>query len=782
MEKRKFRRNESGAVLLTVLCIMTVMIILVGAAVSFVNQTTQKTYRTFQEEQAYMTASSCLESFVSEIEKSTNSATAGSKDNQKKAIEYLELLADENGGKGYEYDVLINGSKDIDKMGSCTIRVSRYNANTIVITSTAKFGSETDQTAAYVYTQTMPKKATFTNAIELCQDNGIEFNNLNVLGDMATIRGSDKDQNYTLTNQFKVYGSSYIYGNVTAVGNGESKTNYLMPSRTQDQMGSFMTISGDFTTNNNYYLRTTMDWGQGYNYLNVGGTFTIGDSQPQIGGQTMLTEANKTVNADKDIDVFAHNVVINGGKYLQQGNLCVYRNENESANGNLTVTNANGIEIWGDVLVDGDILLGSSDGCSIIVHGKVEYCGSIKRGNNKVVSGGYWDSSIPPWGAWVPEKYEFEVNGSGYTHAQGATELSLIGNQKIKADKGIFKRNTLSKVDRTKRPDISPTLIEYEYFPEDLIMNDDSKIGLLKSQYTALYSGSAKTLSQIFDSQSGDISYFSDGVTSHYRCLIEESCILDAGCFSHIKTAKSGGGGGNKILVHITDKDIVLLLKGGAGADSNFNMIVKNDSSPSNPHFCYIVSDSGTAGTIDNSITTPNTCKWSGFNTNTYTFENCAFFDYYTYINMFEQSELNKTAGTLVDGSPAIKPGFILNSTSQDVPGTFKPRDASLFFLFTKGNTLNFVNASYFEAIFYGPDASYFTATQGVNGVQVQTADGVNPWKICSLGMIIAGNFKNSNESAYLFKPPAEGSALSIVKGAKTDELYGYKLLRYDHH
>lgn len=792
MEKRRFRRNESGAVLLTVLCIMTVMIVLVGAAITFVNQTTQKTYKTFQAEQSYMTASTCLESFVQQIENDTNSATNTDKDSQQKAIQYLEQLASENGGKGYEYDVLINNNKDIEKMGSCTIKVSRYNANTIVITSTAKFGKESDQVAAYVYTETVPKKATFTNAIELCQDNDMEYNNLNVLGDMATLRGDNKSKNYTMTNQFKVYGSSYIYGNVLAKGGGDSKTNFLMPNRTDSTMGSFVTISGNFTTNNDYRMKTTVDWGLGYNYLNIGETFTVGDSGPQIGGQvdfdTPSSPAGAGANSLKDIDIFCHNAVFNGGKYRQQGNLCVYRNDGEEGNnGNLTIQNANGIEIWGDVYVDGDILMAGGDAASLVVHGKIQYCGSIKSASVNVKTPGYWDSSIPPYGAWVPDVTETVV-GPAVTHANGATEVTVSGNMKVKATDGISKVSSINKDGRTKRPAIESSLMEYIVFPEDYLFSTDSDTGLLKNEYEAFYNGTCTTtLTDIINAKgSGDVVYTDEnGVVSKYKCVIDKNCTIDTNDFAKAKATGSTQGGGSKILIHITDKDIVIRLKDGASADRNVNFIVKNDSTNEHPHFCYFVPDAGLDFTQD--TTKKGTTKTSWTNNNaatnkTYRFENSTWMDYYTYVNMFNDSVLASSATTLVDGSPAFRDGFVLNSTGEEVLGTYTPRDASTFLLFTQNNTLDLYNATFMEAIFYGPDATFLTATQGINGVPVHTADGDRAWKICSLGMIIAGGFKNSNESAYLFKKPAEGGVLDIAKGARTDNLYGYKLLRYDHH
>ena len=53
---------------------------------------------------------------------------------------------------------------------------------------------------------------------------------------------------------------------------------------------------------------------------------------------------------------------------------------------------------------------------------------------------------------------------------------------------------------------------------------------------------------------------------------------------------------------------------------------------------------------------------------------------------------------------------------------------------------------------------------------------------LCSLGMIICGSFQNSEASYYAFNAPDTRSVFGGVKGSRTSDLNGYKLLRYDHH
>ena len=745
MEKKTLKRNENGAVLLTVLCVMTMMIVLVGAAISFVNLTSQRTYRTFQHEQAYMTASTCLESFVQEIENTTNGITT-SEDDQKKAIEYIEKLANENGGKGYEYDVLINSQKDIDKMGSCTIRVAKLTDQIITITAKAKYGSEEDQVAAYIRTDSVPKKASFTNAIELCQDTDHEYNNLRVVGDIASITGDNKDVTYKLRNGMQVYGSMFFYGHVDADPTFQV---VLMESHVENQIGSHVTITGDLTVRNTPSIKTVLPKNDGYNFVNIGGTLKSSANGFQVGNKIDST-------TQYDVDIFCSGAELGGNLPLNQyGNLYVY---SDLGTGNLTTSGVGEVNVHGDLVVEGDII--NNGNRKIVVDGNVTYCGDVYKNGTKLTA-------------------------------------SNVGNA-IQAGGSITKADPadIIKTGRSQRPDIPTTLNEYENYPEDVVRSTDSKVGLLKSKYDAFYEGgTTATLRSIFTAQvTNDNHPFhavkngqdcikvtdSNGVTSYYDMCIDQDCTIsqDDINFLYQPMLDSKGGPNStqypKILIHVKDDDVVIRLGSLATSGRAPQFIVKNDSPASSPKFCYFVSDSGQG----NADADPHT----GFHGCTYYWDNATFMDYDTYVNLYKQTVLDSFDGCLLNADR--RDDFYLNTTATDVTGAFKPKDERIFYLLCGDSSWSGGNNSFIEGIMYNPNGYVDTKTQGITIPHLYTSSSTSEdnFSVCSMGMIIAGSFQNSNTSYYVFNAPDQNSVFSIVKGARSNTLVGYNLLRYDHH
>ena len=90
--KRK-QRNKPGVVLFTAVAVMLMLSILLTATVSYVSVNRTKTNDNYKSKQAYLTASSTLESFINQIQTDTaptNDPTA--KAQQKKAIDNLKSL------------------------------------------------------------------------------------------------------------------------------------------------------------------------------------------------------------------------------------------------------------------------------------------------------------------------------------------------------------------------------------------------------------------------------------------------------------------------------------------------------------------------------------------------------------------------------------------------------------------------------------------------------------------------------------------------------------------
>ena len=753
MEKRRFKQNENGAVLLTVLCVMLMMIILVGASISFVSTTTQRTYRTFQAEQAYMTANSCLQTYVKDIELKTNAE--GDEAAQKEAIDNLVALSLDNGGKGYEYDVIINGETDIEKMGSCTIRVSRFNDSTIVITATSKFGSETEQVAAYVQTNTKPRSTSYSNAIEICNDNDNTFNNLHVLGDVATITGDVKTKNHYISNDTTLDGSLKLYGNTDTATTPHV---YFMQGLSDDSSGGNLMIWGDLTSNNSLKVTTKIPKGDtnSDNFVLVNGKFSVLSSGGYIGnvkdgGLETGSEGKSKRTNPYEIDLFCYDMLIHDVPFYHLGNIIV------GGGGTSTFTvecGGVGGEIWGDIVVDGKFNYTANN--PITVHGSV------------------WCTSD------IPDK--IVVVGEG------------------NAPHPNCKQADLPSTGRFKRPVMEDTYNEYELMPEDFIANPDSTKGILKNQYDALHSSTAPTVKSIYESQqnnktgsfvsgealirSGSNKYVqytdTDCTKSNYICSINKSCVLsDEMNREGIIWKRSQNG---KILVHVTDSDIVILLRNNPSFAVQPTIVVKNDSPASNPHYCYFVTDAG---------------KTVGYKTKADRAKNeTVVLDMYkTSVIDYGLYKAMSMDGVLLDAdsplkSSNIKEDFSLNLTSNTTidtdPNAYNPGEENIYYLITNGSTISNSDDNFHQGIIYAPEGSYSYATQGsLTFPKVyMTKDGYSETfvPIVSLGMIIAGNYSSENKAYYAFNEPAPKSAMGLAKKSKQNQLSGYNLLRYDHH
>lgn len=768
MEKRRFRRNENGAVLLTVLCVMLMMIILVGASISFVNSTTQKTYRTFQAEQAYMTASTCLETFVTQIETDTNLETDQAK--QKQAIDRLEALAADNEGKGYEYDVKINGQKDIEKMGSCTIRVSKFNDSIIVITATGKFGSEEEQVAAYVQTNTNPRRASFSNAIEICQDASDNFDNLNVLGDMATISGykkTDSEGNkitYTLTNKLTVNGSFIVFGDVKCQSQPNIK---LSPGLSSDSVGGRALIDGDWYSSVESYISTTIEKQDTNddNFILVKGTVNVGNKMyvgNYIDGGLGSEDGTVPRTNKYAVDLFCHGFKQTSNEYYQLGDLVVF------GGGTFDFQGTHGY-LYGDMYVDGTINIKSD--ADFTVYGNV-YCSGNIPSNLKV-------------------KGKRNVNG-------------------VISDNKAFPNTTVELSGRHKVPEMQDTYNEYERYPEDLIANPTSTIGVLKNKYDALHTTNPVTARSLYDAQrtavtngtassvvtsKSKIDFYqdpsntgwslckltdkTDNTESNYVVYINKSCTWgDDFLDNDFKNRYNNGG---KFLIHVTTEDIVILVKSDfAISDADQLIVVKNDSSASSPKCVYFVTDAGkVVGYADEAARKTNQKVTMNLNKS-------SIIDYDLYKAMFTAETIKPhNKGFL---SCKVKDGFKLNLTSEkltSVPDAYTPADEKIIYLVTNGSEFQKRLDGFHQGIIYGPESIYNVKVQNsvtIPKIYMSESDSKANIGLYCLGMVITGKFHSDNTNYYGFNAPDAASALSIVKKSKESQLSGYKLIRYEHH
>ncbi|WP_302342916.1 hypothetical protein [uncultured Ruminococcus sp.] len=727
--KRK-QRNKPGVVLFTAVAVMLMLSILLTATVSFVSVNRTKTNDNYKSKQAYLTASSTLESFINQIQTDTaptNDPTA--KAQQKKAIENLKKLASANSGKGTTTNVSYNGGNGkSDNIGTTTITVAQEGTSVanIVVTCETTYLGKTEQVAAHISTQSVTKPADYTNTIELVGNGNASYDNINVIGDMAGINNTT-GKVYRFINDTQIYGSYLMYGSLEVTTQPKI---YLKPSLVDETKGSTVTISENLTVSNEFKVWSTMARADGYNYINIGqkistsNHFNIGDS-------------------GFEIDLFCSEANIGGNSITQYGNFYVYKGAG-AYQGNATF-GADSQNIYGSLYVEGDL--------------------NVTKALN--------------------------VTGSIYVTG------TITGKDNITCP-NIKEGVVLSKAGRDAKPQIPVSADAYVYYPEDFFMSSDTNVTTISDEYQAFYNGkNTKT----FNTFASDPSYWNNvdytltepidltgtgaktPVTSRYKLRITSSCTWAS------DLSFNDYGNGSRILVDVSDSsgDIVIRLQNGLnlGAEWSPVIVVRNRSTiidtttGDRKYNCYFVSDSGSAITLNGIDSVTGKSQHSGSSACNYSFKGLKVFDYDTYVRMFDSSVLNNTKGN--PGLP--QSGFVLNPTSVDVAGSYRPKNSSIIFLFGENTTLNATDQSFFQGSFYSPQAIVNIATSGLGGLVVtDSAGGKMTVQCCAVGVVIANSFGNANTAFYVYTKPSTTSVMQNAKGDKDDYAYGYELDRYDHY
>ena len=726
--KRK-QRNKPGVVLFTAVAVMLMLSILLTATVSFVSVNRTKTNDNYKSKQAYLTASSTLESFINQIKTDTaptNDPTA--KAQQKKAIENLKKLASANSGKGTTTNVSYNGvDGKSDNIGTTKITVAQEgtSAKYIVVTCETTYLGKTEQVAAHISIRPDPKPADYTNTIELVGNGGAGYDNLNVIGDMAGINNTT-GKVYRFTNNTSIYGSYLMYGSLEV---STQPRIMLKPSLVDEKQGSTVTISENLDVSNEFHINSTMARADGYNYVNI--------------GQKLSTSNHMDVGSSGfDVDLFCCEANIGGNDYTQYGNFYVYKGAG-AYNGDATF-GANGQTINGSLYVEGDLNVTKS----------------------------------------------LKVTGSVYVTG------TITGKDKIDCTaSNIHEGAVLSKAGRDAKPQIPVSADAYVYYPEDFFMSNDTNVTTISDKYQAFYDGSNTKTFNTFASDWTNVDYTltelidltgtgaKTPVTSRYKLRITSSCTWAK------DLSFNDYGNGSRILVDVSDTsgDIVIRLQNGLSLDSSWSptIVVRNRSTiidattGDRKYNCYFVSDSGSAITLNGIDSVTGKSKHSGSSTCNYSFSGLKIFDYDTYVRMYDADTLNNTKGN--PGAP--QSGFVLNPTSVDVAGSYRPKNSSIIFLFGENTTLNATDQSFFQGSFYSPQAIVNIATSGLGGLVVtDSAGGKMTVQCCAVGVVIANSFGNANTAFYVYTKPSTTSVMQNAKGGKDDSAYGYTLDRYDHY
>lgn len=721
--KRK-QRNKPGVVLFTAVAVMLMLSILLTATVSFVSVNRTKTNDNYKSKQAYLTASSTLESFINQIK----TDTAPTNDPTAKAIENLKKLASANSGKGTTTNVSYNGvDGKSDNIGTTKITVAQEgtSAKYIVVTCETTYLGKTEQVAAHIYIRSDPKPADYTNTIELVGNGGAGYDNLNVIGDMAGINNTT-GKVYRFTNNTSIYGSYLMYGSLEV---STQPLIMLKPSLVDEKQGSTVTISENLDVSNEFHINSTMARADGYNYVNI--------------GQKLSTSNHMDVGSSGfDVDLFCCEANIGGNDYTQYGNFYVYKGAG-AYNGDATF-GANGQTINGSLYVEGDLNVTKS----LKVTGSVYVTGTI-TGKDKIV---------------CPAS-------------------------------NIHEGAVLSKAGRDAKPQIPVSADAYVYYPEDFFMSNDTNVTTISDEYQAFYDGSNTKTFNSFASDWTNVDYTltelidltgtgaKTPVTSRYKLRITSSCTWAK------DLSFNDYGNGSKILVDVSDSsgDVVIRLQNGLSLDSSWSptIVVRNRSTiidtttGDRKYNCYFVSDSGSAITLNGIDSVTGKSKHSGSSACNYNFSGLKIFDYDTYVRMYDADTLNNTKGN--PGAP--QSSFVLNPTSVDVAGSYRPSNSSIIFLFAQNTTLSATNNSFFQGSFYSPEAMVNIATSGLSGLNVtDSAGGKMTVQCCAVGVVIANSFGNANTAFYVYTKPSTTSVMQNAKGGKDDYAYGYELDRYDHY
>ena len=726
--KRK-QRNKPGVVLFTAVAVMLMLSILLTATVSYVSVNRTKTNDNYKSKQAYLTASSTLESFINQIQTDTaptNDPTA--KAQQKKAIENLKKLASANSGKGTTTNVSYNGGNGkSDNIGTTKITVAQEGTSVanIVVTCETTYLGKTEKVAAHISTQSVTKPADYTNTIELVGNGGAGYDNLNVIGDMAGINNTT-GKVYRFTNNTSIYGSYLMYGSLEV---STQPLIMLKPSLVDEKQGSTVTISENLDVSNEFHINSTMARADGYNYVNI--------------GQKLSTSNHMDVGSSGfDVDLFCCEANIGGNDYTQYGNFYVYKGAG-AYKGDATF-GANGQTINGSLYVEGDLNVTKS----------------------------------------------LKVTGSVYVTG------TITGKDKIVCQaSNIHEGAVLSKAGRDAKPQIPVSADAYVYYPEDFFMSSDTNVTTISDQYQAFYDGSNTKTFNTIASDWTNVDYTltepidltgtgaKTPVTSRYKLRITSSCTWAS------DLSFNDYGNGSRILVDVSDSsgDIVIRLQNGLSLDSSWSptIVVRNRSAiidattGDRKYNCYFVSDSGSAIALNGIDSVTGKSKHSGSSTCNYSFSGLKIFDYDTYVRMYDSGTLNNTKGN--PGAP--QSSLVLNPTSVDVAGSYRPSNSSIIFLFAENTTLNATNNSFFQGSFYSPEAVVNIATSGLSGLNVtDSAGGKMTVQCCAVGVVIANSFGNANTAFYVYTKPSTTSVMQNAKGGKDDSAFGYTLDRYDHY
>lgn len=774
---KKRAKLEQGSVLFTVLAIMTMMMVLISATITFVAHTNKESYNEYYSRQAYFTASSCLESFVTEVTKYSADGSA-TEDQAKENIEMLQRIA--ASGEVIDVQIARDGGASLDgvrdRVGTCTLKVEENGSNTnLKATATATYLGVTESVTAYFTVKGLTKNGTLNNAIELIGTTGAAYNNMEAYGNVAAsdIASHTNNTKYDMTtNNTKISGAMTILGSVMADTHMTMRKNPLYSpgdELEEDQsLGGSITVSRSlFNTGGSGGLEVVSELSKArdnndpaeFNYVNAGEMIVMGGTSTKIGS----LGADESDGSDNlEVDLYSYGLVVGS---VNTSNLSAL-----PAGEKAMIEKA--IEAYDSTGARADISFSTAQGQGQVVNGNVY---TYDQGSGSVFNGDIYITGIN-------NTFNGDIYCSGdiYVNAGGNKvngNIYLMPGKSVKGSSTLTVSGTVSNLDwasaaagRSLKPAInstSDTLAQYVYFPEHMMCSDNEGVSSIDDTYASFYDAS--------DNLKSDVKYLTDfaGGTKYgmtFDHIVTSSCVMDY---------LSNGAANKRVLIDLDDaavnadsrNDIVIIMKNNGFVDCQ-NILIKNSTTEDDKEaerFCYFVSDSG-VGTVNDEYkqdmdanvvpARASTYDSSTFKVSSFTFENTKIMDFDTYINcsLYDSSKyLNFTTDTSLTG--------------------YNPGPAQMIMLLTEGSSIKTNNQCLLQASIYAPRAVVTFANNQRVKVQPYTTEETN---IGIIGMVIVSQFNTSaNNVGVFFQKVSENSVLKCAKGSKAIYTSGFKLSKY---
>ncbi len=755
----KRNSNRAGAVLITVLTVACFAAILLTAVLTFVKRAHTNAFNNYNSEQAYYIASSALGSVHDYFE-------------QEKTQNYPTLVSYAEAGTEGTITLGNDAISSLIPGGDCKVNISKVNEGYIRLSVTGYYNGQAETINAYYAVTPGQKASGIDNAL---YSNGAANFNQQCSNTGSVTTGGD----YNTTN------GSTSSGSVICGKDLNVLTGYHWKNDANGAANSYIVVGHNFNTNNGSFVvepRFAKTEDNVTQFLSIGGRFWT-SLETHIG------------LADKEFDVYCSTAKVTSTNVFEMyGNLYVYKLDDfdkvhgscgcgitADDMGDLELANQSTLEIYGDVFVEGDVIL-SAVGNSRNIHGTLYVSPTTEFKGTKpsldqqkltvdAISGdGLTTEKVRQW---INAGY-LRING-----VSGTTDADLAG--KVLTDP--INHGSASSRNHKPEVDFDPNYIKTYETTQEFLDNPDN--ATIKTKYQKALNTNLKDYKNEFtDSELGiKFDYKVDGRLASdggNGCMIDEATLEGDG--------NKFANGGKRVLVDMNQftGDYVIRVKGVpmhvyewdpvyGNVDYDVNqmsmptIIVKNGirnddgswSSTKSEGCLYIIADE----------TSPNM---------RYRFFKTGIMDYYTYKFLMKNDYGLNIGGYGKDGNGVVE----LNATSGYAApngsdhGVYTPDRTRIFLMLkpgdsmTAGETQDRANGNdpLIEAVVYAPQASCNISTYGCNDLLFLRDPGTNQLSYLSvdqtyarltiLGAIICETFTGDEQFGVGFIPPSTDTNL----------------------